>query len=168
MFNHFRSGILAVSVIATPALADTITFSSADSPASSIPTLGTSMLILLSVILGLIAAYMIRKHPGSGLTPVITLLLAGAVFSSTGGIISHAVAQQIPENTQVITNPSGGTFSLELGINRFQNNSGAPLRVIKIDHTGNSCVDIEPDQCKEGSTLVKGASCEVLCYGGKT
>lgn len=97
------------------------------------------------------------------MTPLLALLLTGTVASSAGGIISHAHAQQVPEHEQFITNPNGGTFLLAPGINRFLNNAGAPLRVIKIEQTTYSCQFTEANQCNEGNTLDKGASCEVVC-----
>ncbi len=176
----------AALLVSASANADSITFSPL--AASSIPTLSGALLITLSVAMGLVALFMLKKRIPSGFPMAIALLVAGTVLSGTAGISIISTADALNPPTPV-SNRNGGTFPLNLGLNEFENVSGVPLRVVRVTETGNTCIvpDMPPIQpeslqiqgsgdgtvisakdqpvppCSPGSVLANGGMCAVFC-----
>jgi hypothetical protein len=146
--------------------------------ASSIPTLGGTMLILLAVLLGFVAIRQMRSGGGRGSAGMLLVgaLVAGTLASGLGGfgLLRHAVAGG---GSNTITDPGGATFPINEGLNVYTNNSGVTQRVADIDFTQlgeeicNGAVpvaELAPNgspECQEDAQLAQGATCEIDCQG---
>ncbi len=97
---------------------------------SAIPTLSSTMLIVLSVLLVLVA-FRVSKQKGSGKL-LVTLLGASVLMASTGGI--KLVSDLEAGGATPIQNPEGQTFDLFSG-NRhsFRNTSDVLMKVLEIN-----------------------------------
>ena len=104
----------------------TITFAPVDP--SAIPTLSSTMLIVLSVLL-MMVAFRVSKQKSSKKF-LIALFGASVLIASTGGV---KLVSDLQAGGATITMPEGQTFTLFSGFaNRFDNSTNVPQRVISI------------------------------------
>jgi hypothetical protein len=169
-------------VMSSSATADSITFSPI--AASSIPTLSGTLLVVMSILLGLAAMYVFKKQDTGKISLSLFALVAGAYIAGTGGfkLIGYAEAGNLPPLPGVvqIKNQSGGEFPIVEGPNLYLNLSGKALRVTKIEIESPTCPDQELREvstqesqkigaeiktCKVGSVLADQEECLILCYG---
>ena len=145
----------------------TITFSPvAAAVATPVPILGSTLLVLLSLLLVFIAFVVFRRRQ-NGVASVIVGALALAALASAGGGVSvfhSAYAQQ----TRTLTNSAGETIDIYPAIlNYYVNGSGVPL--VPESPVFNFADDCEnnwaqlPNACVVGSALADGAQCEIDC-----
>lgn len=183
--NHHRKGsaVLLLTLLApTWCLAGTIpspgsiTFAPLDQQATSVPTLGGTMLLLLALLLAFIAFRSMRESHGGGTThtAVICTLLAGALASSALGINLMRVAGAgnggmvtvIEEDLSPLTFPlTGGK------LNVFQNESRTDL-VVQARTLPEPSEEECPDpgnagtECTLNTILRDGTGCNVDCRNG--
>lgn len=137
--------------------------------AESIPALGGTMLVLLSLLLAFIAFLSLRRKRAGGGTAslLVVALVAGSLVSAVGGITlvreSHADIPATP-----IVDPNGETLPIQPDTsNPFVNNSGVPMNVTRISLPSSGCPAETatgfPGACALGATLAPGETCEVDC-----
>lgn len=144
----------------------TVTFAPVDPTA--VPTLSSSMLILLSVLL-MIVAFRVSKQKGAGKFFVV-LLGASVLMASTGGIKLVSDLQASGEIS--ITMPAGDSVDLFPGnFHQIRNQSGVLQRITGIvepstcDNFPNG-LNIGGPECSVGMTLesdVNSAFCIIDC-----
>jgi hypothetical protein len=110
----------------------TITFEPLN--ASSIPTLGGTMMILLAALLAFIAFRSVRASGGRGSAGVLLVgaLAAGSLASGVGGfnLLRDAIASGA---TGIITPTGPFTFDIQpFQFNQYTNESGGTLRIVEI------------------------------------
>lgn len=156
---------LMLGAAAVQAQSGTITF--APFSAAKVPLLGSTMLILLAMLLAFIALVSLRKQQ-KGIAPVIAGALVLASLASAGGGVSLLHKAHAGTIGTVIVNPAGETFTLvDNGYNSYTNNSGVSLKVgpVTLPPPGDCPTDAldAPGACAIGMELVDGAQCEVDC-----
>lgn len=157
---------IAASALALPTFAGTpssgsITFS--PSAVAPVPTLGSTLLVLLAALLGVIAMKSYRR--AGGITPMIAGLLAVAALASAGGGINLLREAQAVIRTNTIIQPQGQTFPLGEGPNSFLNDAGTTLETSAIELVGICSVgtnESEDPDCAVGQTIADGASCQIV------
>lgn len=166
----FTGGVFLLGAAAAQAGPGTgsITFSpAAATAAESIPVLGSTMLILLAVLLAFIAFISLRKQKG-GIAPVVAGALVLASLASAGGGVRLLNSAHAGAGT-VITNPEGQTLPIfGASFNSYYNDSGVDLRVGPLSLPEGGCpLDVLelPGACNIGDVLGDGASCSIDCYG---
>ncbi len=161
-----KTTVLAIagSGFALPAIAGTpgtITFS--PSAVAPVPTLGSTLLVLLAALLGVIAMKSYRR--AGGITPMIAGLLAIAALTSAGGGIKLVREVHAAIVTNTITQPEGQAFSLSRGPNSFLNDAGTTLETSDIELAEICFVgtneSADPD-CAVDQTIADGASCQIV------
>jgi len=122
---------------------------------TAVPTLSTSMLILMSVLL-MIVALRVSKNKASGKL-FITLMGASVLIASGSGVkLISDLKAGVESVVDPFTMPAGGEFTL-FGDqpNLLVNKSTVPLRIKTIE-LPNSCAAFNPESqfsCKEGQIL---------------
>jgi len=144
----------------------TITFSPvAAAVATPVPMLGSTLLILLSLLLVFIAFVVFRRRQ-NGVASVIVGALALAALASAGGGVSvfHSAYAQA---TIDLTNAAGETRLINSNtLNYYVNGSGVPLVPESPVFTANDCNNNWAElnnACVVGSALADGAQCEIDC-----
>lgn len=154
----------------------TITFEPLN--ASSIPTLGGTMMILLAALLAFIAFRSQRAGSGRGSAGMLLVgaLAAGSLVSGLGGF--NLLRDAVAGGGNTISNPSGETLQIFQTLNRYNNDSGVTQRVVDIDFneegeeicngaepTAEAAVNGDPE-CEENTQLAQGEACEIDCRVG--
>ena len=144
----------------------TITFSPvAAAVATPVPMLGSTLLILFSLLLVFIAFVVFRRRQ-NGVASVIVGALALAALASAGGGVS-VFHKAYAQGTFRLTDSAGQTA--EIGgdvLNYFVNGSGVPLIPESPVFTRNDCKNNWAElnnACVVGSALADGAQCEIDC-----
>lgn len=99
--------------------------------ATSVPTLGGAMLVLLAMFLGFIALRTMRAGSGPGRfsSLLIAALAAGTLVSAAGGVSLLRSANAVMGGN-IITLPGGETFPVIAGqLNTYENRSGVSQSV---------------------------------------
>lgn len=170
--------LLAPGLVFSGVDAGSITFTPLSSTATSVPTLGGTLLILLALFLGFIALRSMRNGNGRGSVSSIligTLALA-TLLSATGGV-SLLTRANAGGGGNIITSPSGQSFSVFSGVfNSYFNDSGVVQQVTSL--TLPTGCDLSPTEnkqktileqkvilsaCSLGGQLSDGDSCSVDC-----
>jgi hypothetical protein len=151
---------------AGPPGSGSITFGPLSAAAVAVPILGSTMLILLALLLAFTAFISFRKRQ-NGVIPVIAGALALASLASAGGGVSlmhnaHAGGfvgiSDAAGETQVINGNA---------LNIYLNESGVPLSIgpVTLPPLGScppNALELL-DACVDGSQLADGARCDVDC-----
>ena len=145
----------------------TITFSPvAAAVATPVPILGSTLLVLLSLLLVFIAFVVFRRRQ-NGVASVIVGALALAALASAGGGVSVFHSAYAQTGTTTLTNSAGQTKSIDSNVlNIYVNGSGVPLVPESPVFTGNDCKNNWAElnnACVVGSALADGAQCEINC-----
>ena len=135
--------------------------------AQSIPTLGTTMAILLAMMVALAALVTLKRRAGT-LSAVGALLAAGALLGTLGmPLVDRAVGAGM---TYLITQSGGQTLPiLQNDISIYENTSGVPVTVLSVNlpalpACGPASVAInDPFECGVGNTIADGDTCQVDC-----
>ncbi len=140
--------------------------------AQSVPTLGSAMLILLSLLLAFIAFVALRNHRNGTIAPVVAGALVLAAVASGGGGISLLHEAYAGGTGVVISNPAGETRTIFGGqYNSYFNDSGTTLRIGPVSLPEGDCPTdaLEgPGACGLGAELADQESCAVDCSFGDT
>lgn len=135
--------------------------------AESIPVLGSTMLLLLALLLAFIAFVSFRKRE-NGVVPVITGALALASLVSAGGgvnLLHKAYAGDVMG--LVISSPAGETKVINGGAyNSYFNDSGVALKIGPVILPPGDCPSGAlglMGACVDGSNLADGDQCEIDC-----
>ena len=144
----------------------TITFSPvAAAVATPVPMLGSTLLILLSLLLVFIAFVVFRRRQ-NGVASVIVGALALAALASAGGGVS-VFHKAYAEVTFPLTDSAGQTRIIGGDAqNVYVNSSGVPLVPESPVFTANDCNNNWAqlnNACVVGSALADGAQCEIDC-----
>jgi hypothetical protein len=135
-----------------------------DTAATSVPTLGGTLLLLLALLLGVIALRQIR-HSGNLASFATSALIAGALASAVaGGLL---VQESRAGVSTTITDSQGETFPVNCFLNVYENQSGVNMTVTAFElPTG--CISptntAEP-ACALNTRLADGESCSTN-FGG--
>ena len=143
----------------------TITFSPvAAAVATPVPILGSTLLMLLSLLLVFIAFVVFRRRQ-NGVASVIVGALGLAALASAGGGVS--VFHKAYAATYDITDSAGQEMSIMAAdLNIYTNDSGVPLIPESPVFTANDCNSNWAElnnACVVGSALADGAQCEIDC-----
>lgn len=163
--NRFTLVPFAVLGMTSPAWAGfpaALTYAPA---ATSTPTLGAWMLLLLALLLAVVAYRVLRSRVNGrqmGLFALAGSLAAGGAAS--GDLVRMAQATAIPQ--VFMSSATGGTAGLGLGIQQVTNTSGVPQQVTALTITVNGDTFINPGggytpQCVVGIVVAPGGSCYV-------
>ena len=138
------------------------------SPASEIPTLSGSMLIIMSLLIAAIAYQLINNTENkSNHKLIISLLIVGLISFGTGSIklINHAYAGT-PVYTLLV---AGGEIDIRYGIQNYQNQTGilAEIKSITMSGGGAACDGGAPtpiaNECVVGRILANLETCVINC-----
>ncbi len=159
------SALLLGAGVAQAGPGGSITFSPLS--AEAVPVLGSSMLLLLALLLAFIAFVSFRKRQ-NGVVPVIAGALALASLASAGGgvnLLHKAYAGNV--GGMVISSPAGETKVINGGtFNSYFNDSGVPLKIGPVTLPPGDCPSEAlgfSGACVDGSNLADGEQCEVDC-----
>ncbi len=136
---------------------------------AAIPTLGGTMLIVLSLLLFAASFKLAQQKRSSVKHFVVSLLAVGTLLSATGGVKLVSDAQAVSTHPMVA---AGGNLPV-IGddLNNYTNNTGVSQEIKSISlptEEGSSyCADVIPPssgfpRCKIG-ILADGASCSIDC-----
>lgn len=144
----------------------TITFSPvAAAVATPVPMLGSTLLILLSLLLVFIA-FVVSRRRQNGVASVIVGALSLAALASAGGGVS-VFHSAYAVGTYRLTDSAGETAEISANdLNYFVNESGVPLVPESPVFTANDCNSNWaqlPNACVVGSALADDAQCEIDC-----
>ncbi len=165
-----QSPLSACSLMLGSALAQaqpgtgSITFSPLS--AQSVPTLGSAMLIMLSLLLAFIAFVALRKHRNGTIAPVVAgaLVLAAVASGGSGITLLHKAHAGMGV---VISNPAGETRTIFGGqYNSYYNDSGTTLRIGPVSLPEGDCPSYAlegPGACALGGELADQETCSVDC-----
>ena len=142
----------------------TITFSPV--AATPVPILGSTLLVLLSLLLVFIAFVVFRRRQ-NGVASVIVGALALAALASAGGGVSVFHSAYAQTGTATLTNSAGQTIPIGSNVlNIYVNGSGVPLVPESPVFFRNDCKNNWAElnnACVVGSALADGAQCEINC-----
>jgi hypothetical protein len=133
--------------------------------AESIPALGSTMLVMLSMLLAFIAFVSFRRRQ-NGTLPLLAGALALASLVSAGGGVSLLQKAYAAGMSVIIVNPAGETKAIVSGINNtYLNNSGTPLRVGPVSLPSGCPSEVlgAPGACGVGSVLAVDDQCGINC-----
>lgn len=133
--------------------------------AESIPALGSTMLVMLSLLLAFIAFVSFRRRQ-NGTLPLLAGALALASLVSANGGVSLLQKAYAAGMSVIIVNPAGETKTIAGGIpNFYLNNSGTPLRVGPVTLPSGCPSEAleQPDACSVGSVLAVDDQCGINC-----
>jgi hypothetical protein len=132
--------------------------------ATSVPTLGGAMLILLALFLTFIALRTMRTGSGRGnLSSLLVAALAAATLVSAVGGVSLLRSANAVIGGNIITQPAGQSFPVLPGSNSYTNQSGVLQQVTALTlPTGSDCnrTPSEAD-CTLGGQLPDSETCNV-------
>ncbi len=144
---------------------------------SAIPTLSTTMLIVLSVLL-MVVAFRVAKNRESGSSKFMVAFIGSAILMTSGGV---KLVSDLNANvtTARVTSSAGQTLGISAGAyNQYENITTVPMEVLSISTPAN-CAAFnagirDTDQlCRVGLVLVASdgtsdnavalGSCEIDC-----
>ena len=143
----------------------TITFSPAAVSATAVPMLGSTLLILLSLLLVFIAFVAFRKRQNGTASVIAGALVLAALASAGGGasLFHKAYAQ----DRLTISDPTGEEKRISGDTqNIYTNASGVPMTIGSPVFTGAACNSVWfnlPDACDVGAELADTDHCEIDC-----
>lgn len=143
----------------------TITFSPAAVSATAVPMLGSTLLILLSLLLVFIAFVAFRKRQNGVASVIAGALVLAAVASAGGGATLFHKAYAASADR--ITDPAGEELQVaKEQLNIYTNESGVPMTIGAPFFTSTGCNtgwDELDGACVVGSALADGAHCQIDC-----
>ena len=143
----------------------TITFSPAAVSATAVPMLGSTLLILLSLLLVFIAFVAFRKRQNGTASVIAGALVLAALASAGGGasLFHKAYAQ----DRLTISDPTGEEKRISGDTqNIYTNASGVPMTIGSPVFAGAACNSVWfnlPDACDVGAELADTDHCEIDC-----
>ena len=143
----------------------TITFSPAAVSATAVPMLGSTLLLLLSLLLVFIAFVAFRKRQNGTASVIAGALVLAALASAGGGasLFHKAYAQ----DRLTISDPTGEEKRISGDTqNIYTNASGVPMTIGSPVFTGAACNSVWfnlPDACDVGAELADTDHCEIDC-----
>ena len=145
--------------------AGSITFSPAAVSATAVPMLGSTLLILLSLLLVFIAFVAFRKRQNGTASVIAGALVLAALASAGGGAsLSHKAYAQ---GRSTISDPTGEEKNISgVTLNIYTNASGVPMTIGSPVFTGAACNSVWfnlPDACDVGAELADTDHCEIDC-----
>jgi len=148
---------------------------------ANIPTLGGSMLILLSLLLFAASFKLSKKAPSRSTHLLITLFAVGTFISAGGGIKLISDAHALSTHSMVA---AGGNLPIDSYVlNNYTNNTGVGQKIVSIvlpedivsEATANAaptndCADTTPPssgfpRCQVNAVLADGQTCSIDCAG---
>jgi hypothetical protein len=149
---------------------------------ANIPTLGGSMLILLSLLLFAASFKLSKKAPSRSTHLLITFFAVGTFISAGGGIKLISDAHALSTHSMVA---AGGNLPIDSYVlNNYTNNTGVSQEILSIvlpedivseattanAAPTNDCADTTPPssgfpRCQVNAVLADGQTCSIDCAG---
>jgi len=102
--------------------------------ANAVPTVGGTLLIVLSVLLMFVAFRLLKHRTQSGTQLFVAVLAVGALATGAGGV--KLVADAYAAAATEMTNPNGGVLTLPPGVSLVSNATDVRQHILSIQYLG--------------------------------
>jgi len=144
-----------------------MTFSPSAVSATAVPMLGSTLLILLSLLLVFIAFVAFRKRQNGAASVIAGALVLAALATAGGGATLFHKAYAQAQANLFISNPAGQELNIKPSVlNIYTNASGVPMTIEAPFFTSTECKTTwaeESGACVVGAELADGAECQIDC-----